>query len=235
MSSWAPKRFWQNATVAEAPGGFRVLLDGREVRTPSKTPLIVPTQAMAEAIAAEWQAQDTKVRPETMPFTRSANSALDKVTPQFTDVADIIAAYGASDLLCYRAGHPKELVARQAAAWDPLLDWAAAKLDAPLTVTTGIVPVEQPAASVAALSARVHALTPFQLAGFHDLVAISGSLVLGFAISLKEIDVTEGWALSRVDETWQVEQWGEDEEATASEAVRKDGMMHAARFFALCG
>jgi chaperone required for assembly of F1-ATPase len=235
MSSWAAKRFWQSATVAEAPGGFRVLLDAREVKTPAKTPLIVPTQALAEAIAAEWQAQDTKVRPETMPFTRSANSALDKVTPQFAEVAELIAAYGASDLLCYRAGHPTELVARQAAAWDPLLDWSAKVLSAPLTVTTGIVPIDQPAASVAALCARVQALTPFQLAGFHDLVAISGSLVLGFAISLGKIDVTEGWALSRIDETWQIEQWGEDEEASASEAVRKAGMMHAARFFALCG
>jgi chaperone required for assembly of F1-ATPase len=235
MSAWAAKRFWQSATVAESPGGFHVLLDAREVKTPAKTPLIVPTHAMAEAIAAEWQAQDIKVRPETMPFTRSANSALDKVTPQFAEVAESIAAYGASDLLCYRAGHPTELVARQAAAWDPLLEWSAEALSAPLNVTTGIVPIDQPAASVAAFGARVHALTPFQLAGLHDLVAISGSLVLGFAIALEKIDVAEGWALSRIDETWQSEQWGEDEMANASEAVRKAGMVHAARFFALCG
>ena len=124
MSDWRPKRFWTAATVEPAPGGHTVHLDGRPVRTPGKSPLIVPTEAMARAIAAEWDAQTGIVRPETMPFTRSANSAIEKVAPQFDEVVGLLAAYGETDLLCYRAHGPAELMARQAAAWDPLLDWA---------------------------------------------------------------------------------------------------------------
>lgn len=235
MAAWAPKRFWQLAEAVACDGGFTVLLDGRGVKTPAKTPLVVPTLALAQEIASEWQAQQGQVRPDTMPFTRSANSALDKVATQFDEVAGLIAAYGASDLLCYRATHPAALTERQAVGWDPVLDWCAQTLGAPLRATTGIVPVEQPPESVAALAARVRALTPFQLAGFHDLVAISGSLVLGFAVALGRVDVQGAWALSRIDETWQAEHWGSDDDATESEAVRQAGLIHAGRFFALCG
>ena len=124
MSAWKPKRFWKTATAVACDGGFTVHLDARQVRTPGKLPLVVPTLALAQAIAVEWDAQQGLVRPETMPCTRAANSALEKVTPQFDEVVDLLAAYGDSDLLCYRATAPQELIARQAAAWDPLLDWA---------------------------------------------------------------------------------------------------------------
>ncbi len=235
MSGWAPKRFWKQAEAVASGDGFSVSLDGRALKTPAKTAFWVPSQALAEAVAAEWQAQDTKINPETMPFTRTANSALDKVTPQFAAVADMLAAYGGSDLLCYRAEAPQELVSRQNAAWDPLLDWATAEFGAKLQPTQGIMPVDQPAESLTRLTQAVHGLTPFQLAAFHDLVAISGSLVLALAIARGRIDVDAGFDLSRIDETWQAELWGVDDEAAESEAYKREGIRHAARFFELCG
>lgn len=233
--SWAAKRFWKTAGVLAVDGGFGVALDDRAVKTPSKSALIVPTRAMAEAIATEWDAQTGKIKPETMPCTRSANSAIDKVAPQFAEVAAMIASYGGSDLLCYRATFPTELIARQAAAWDPVLDWAAETLGARLTPTQGVMPVPQAEPALAALSARVHRLTPFQLAAVHDLVAISGSLVLGLAVAEGHLTAKAAFALSRLDEAWQVEHWGADEEAAESDGLREAAMTHAGRFFSLCG
>ncbi|WP_096784599.1 ATP12 family chaperone protein [Rhodobacter sp. CZR27] len=235
MAGWALKRFWTEARVEERDGGFSVTLDGREVKTPGKRALVVPTRGLAEAIAEEWRAQDREVRPETMPFTRSANSALDKVAPQFDEVTGLLAAYGETDLICYRAVAPAALVARQKAGWDPLLDWASEALAAPLHATQGVVPEAQPADSLSRLSERVRGLSAFQIAAFHDLVAISGSLVLAFAVAEGRLSAEEAWTLSRIDETWQASQWGEDEEAAAAEALRKAAFLHAARFFALCG
>lgn len=230
---WAPKRFWTEATVAEVPGGFAVRLDARAVKTPAKAPLVLPTRALAEAVAAEWQAQEGTVKPLTMPCTRSANAAIDKTGPQFAEVAAMIAAYGDSDLLCYRAEAPAGLVARQAEGWDPLLGWAAEALAAPLAPRAGIIHAPQPAASLAALSAKVAAHDAFALTALHDLVAISGSLVLGLAVSEGRLDPGAAWALSRIDETWQAELWGEDEEAAAAAAVKRADFHHAARFLGL--
>lgn len=235
MTGWTAKRFWTEARAEPCPGGHTVRLDGRPVKTPAKTPLVVPTAAMAQTIAAEWQAQDGVVRPETMPVTRSANAALDKVATQFDEVVDLLAAYGDTDLLCYRATGPGALVDRQATAWDPVLDWAAAALGAPLVATSGVMHIAQPAESLAALRARVAAMTPFQLTGFHDLVAISGSLVLALAVTEGHLTGQQIWDLSRIDETWQAELWGTDDEAAAAESVRREGLLHAERFYALCG
>jgi len=234
MSAWAPKRFWQNASVEPCDGGFTVRLDARPVRTPAKAALVVPSLTMASAIAAEWQAQQGTIKPETMPVTRSANAALDKIAPQFAEVAGLIAAYGASDLLCYRATGPAGLVARQAAAWDPMLAWAAEALAAPLAVTAGVTPITQPAASLARLTAKVHACTPVELAALHDLVMISGSLVLGLAVTHGHADARTIWQLSRIDEDWQIEQWGQDHEAGESAALRRAALIHAERFHHLC-
>lgn len=228
MSNWTAKRFWTSATVGEAEGGFEVLLDGRPVRTPAKAPLVVPTRAMAAAIAAEWDAQAEKIDPETMPVTRSANAAIDKVTVQHSEVAEMLAAYGDSDLLCYRATDPAELVARQAAAWDPLLEWAASALGAPLAARTGVMHRPQPAEALVALGRRVHALDAFSLAAFHDLVSISGSLILAFAVANERLTPAEAWEISRIDETWQEELWGEDEEAVAAAARKRAAFLTAA-------
>ena len=148
MSDWKAKRFWKAADVAETNHGFTVHLDGRAVKTPAKAPLVVPTRAMAQAIAKEWDAQDGLIAPDTMPVTRAANAAIDKVTHQHDEVAQMIAGYGDTDLLCYRADSPVELVARQAAAWDPLLDWAADTLEARLKPVTGIMHSPQDRKSV---------------------------------------------------------------------------------------
>lgn len=235
MSGWTAKRFWQAAQAEPCEGGFTVRLDGRGVKTPAKAPLVVPTLAMAQAIAAEWDAQTGVVKPETMPVTRAANSAIDKIVPQRAEVVGLLAAYGASDLLCYRAAGPEALAERQAAAWDPVLDWAAEVFGARLAVTRGVMPVAQDAAAVARLEAEVAGLSVFRLAGFHDLVAISGSLVLALAVIRGRLGVAEAWDLSRIDEAWQVEQWGEDEEAAEAEAVRRVAFEAASRFYALCG
>lgn len=233
MSGWTAKRFWTKADVAEIDAGFSVVLDGRPVRTPAKAPLAVPTRALALAIAAEWDAQTGKVDPVSMPLTRAANAAIDKVRAQRAEVAQMIADYGGTDLLCYRAEAPEELVARQAAAWDPWLDWAGTALEAPLRVTAGVIPVEQPAKARAALSAAVHALDEFDLAALHDLVAMTGSLVLGLAVARGQLTPDAAWGLSRIDEDWQIEQWGEDEEAAEHAAIKKAALGNAARFWSL--
>lgn len=234
MSVWSARRFWTTATAVPVPGGFAVQLDARPVRTPLKAPLVLPTQALAEAVAAEWQAQAGKVDPETMPFTRTANSAIDKVAPQQDAVAAMLTSYGGSDLLCYRAEGPEDLVARQAEAWDPILDWAAQRLGARLVVTTGVMPVDQPGESLAGLYQCVCGLDPFKLSAFHDLVALSGSLILALAVTQKRLTVQAAWTLSRIDEDWQNSLWGEDEEAAEVTARKRAAFLQADRFFGLC-
>ncbi|MBE9638984.1 ATP12 family chaperone protein [Salipiger mangrovisoli] len=234
MSEWAPRRFYKDATVEEAEGGFIVHLDGRPLRTPGKAALVVPTRAIAEAMAGEWRAQEEKIDPRTMPFTRTANSAIDKVAPQHPEVADMLAEYGDSDLLCYRAESPAELVARQAAQWDPLLEWAAREMDARLEPRAGIMHAPQPEEALRVLAERTHGFSAFELAAFHDLVALTGSLVLGFAATGTLYPAEDLWALSRLDETFQAELWGEDEEAQEAAEIKRQAFLHAHRFFALC-
>lgn len=235
MSVWAARRFWTTASAVSVEGGFTVHLDGRPVRTPLKAPLVLPTLALAEAVAAEWQAQDGKVNPETMPFTRTANSAIDKVAPQIDEVASMLAEYGGSDLLCYRAEGPPDLFARQAEAWDPILLWSLERFGADLVVTSGVMHVPQPAESLIALHCRVGEMSAFQLSAFHDLVALSGSLVLALAVTERRLTAEEAWALSRIDEEWQIALWGEDEEAAEVAARKHAAFLHADRFFGLCG
>ncbi len=235
MSAWKAKRFWQAASAEACEGGFTVRLDGRAVKTPARRALVLPTLAMAKVIAAEWDAQQGLVKPDTMPATRAANSALDKVAEQFDEVAGLLAAYGETDLLCYRATGPAALVARQADGWDPLLAWCATTLQAPLIATAGVMHIDQPAASVAVLRDLVHGFTPFQLAAVHDLIAISGSLVLALAVTRGRLTVEQAWDLSRIDETWQNEQWGVDDEAAALESLKHQALLEAARFYGLCG
>lgn len=235
MSEWKQKRFWTEVRVEQQGDGFAVLLDGRGVKTPAKTSLIVPSEALAQAIAKEWDAQDDKIVPETMPMTRSANAALDKVTPQFNEVASLLAAYGETDLLCYRAASPSELIERQAKAWDPILDWAAEKFEARLNIGQGVMYVEQDPHAIDALTKQVISMTPFELTGFHDLVGMSGSLVLALSVIHGVTAVGDAWELSRLDETWQIEQWGNDEEASKISAQKCISFEHAYAFYkAVC-
>lgn len=230
MSGWRSRRFWTEARAVPAPDGHAVHLDGRPVRTPAKAALILPTRALAEAIAAEWQRQGDQIDPNTMPFTRAANAAIDKVAPQQAEVVRLIADYGDSDLVCYRAEGPAILAARQAEAWDPLLDWSESVLGARLAPVVGLVHVPQAAPALDRLRAHVAALDLWSLTALSDLVSLSGSLVIGLA-ALHDLQLPEAlWRLSRIDETWQAEQWGSDEEAQQIAARKESDFLHAKRF-----
>ncbi|NNE52858.1 MAG: ATPase [Sulfitobacter sp.] len=234
MSEWKAKRFWKEARVIAVNKGFTVELDGRSIKTPAKRPLILPTAPMAELVAEEWDAQEDLIKPQTMPATKTANAAIDKVATQHAEVADMLAAYGDADLLCYRADHPEGLVARQSEHWDPLLDWAAERLGARLEPRAGVMHAPQDPEALRTLRDRTHAQNAFELAAFHDLVSLSGSLIIGFAATHDIRPVEALWDISRLDESWQAEQWGKDEEAEAMAAVKKAGFLHAARMFTLC-
>ncbi len=235
MTGWTAKRFWKAAAATRGPAGWEVRLDGRPVRTPAKAPLVLPNRALAEAVAAEWEAQPTEVDPRTMPLTRASNAAIDKVAPQREEVVEILAAYAETDLLCHRAEGPEPLVRRQAEAWEPLLAWAATALAAPLVVTTGVIRVAQPPESLARLRDEVAALGPFELTGFHDLVALSGSLVIGLAALRRHRPADVLWELSRIDEAWQAERWGQDAEAAQTAARRHTDFLRAMRLIELLG
>ena len=233
MSDWKPKRFWKEATAGPCDGGFTVLLDGRGVKTPAKADLTVPTMSLATAIAQEWDAQDDVLDPGTMPVTRGANAAIDKVRTQRAEVIALLAEYGDSDLLCYRAAGPEELIEKQAAGWDPMLDWAATTLDARLLVGQGVMHVEQDPQVLDRLKSQVGAFDDFALAAAHDLISLSGSLVLALAVTRAAVPVDEAWDLSRIDEHWQIAQWGVDDEAAAADAVKRTAFLDAARFYQL--
>jgi chaperone required for assembly of F1-ATPase len=233
MSEWAPKRFWTEVQVILEGEGFAVTLDGRSVRTPLKAPLVMPTRGFAEEVAAEWAAQGERLDPNTMPATRLANAAIDKVGAQRDEVVDLLSAYGGTDLLCYRAEGPAKLVERQRAAWDPLLAWAAEALGADLATGAGVMPVAQAEEDLGRLREPLEAMDDFALAAFHDLVALSGSLVLALAVAEGRLSAEEAWRLSRLDEEFQIEEWGEDEEAAEASARRRQAFLDAARFHAL--
>lgn len=213
MSEWKARRFWTAVSTRPADEGWEVRLDDRQLRTPGKQPLILPTEHLALAIAAEWQAQEAEILPHTMPLTRAANSAIEKVAPQFDAVVDMLTDYGGTDLLSYRATEPEALILRHAENWDPLVDWAAVELRAPLRITHGVIPVEQDPAAMRLLRAEVAALDLWGLTALHDLVTIPGSLILGLAVIRGRITGAEAHRLSRIDEEFQIERWGEDEEA----------------------
>lgn len=223
------KRFYK----AAAARGGAILLDDRPVKTPARNHLSLPTEALADAVAAEWEAQGEEVRPRTMPLTGLANAAIDRVAPDKEAFAAGLSAYGECDLLCYRADAPAALVARQAALWDPILAWARRRHDVDFEVTTGIVHRPQPANTVARLSHAVAARGAFELAGLAPIVTIAGSLLIALALAEEAIGLDEAWAAATVDEAWQAEQWGEDAEAAARLAARRAEFEAALRFLRL--
>lgn len=232
---WSLKRFWKEAAVVPEGGGFKVALDGKPIRTPGKAIIVLPTRALAQLVADEWKSQEGAVRPASMPATRTVNSAIDTVMTHRASIVADLSAYGGTDLLCYRAEEPAELCNRQAAAWNPLLEWADSRFGARLRVGQGVVHVAQDGVSLAALHSEVARQDAFQLAAFHDLVVLSGSLVIALAVTEGFLSPEEAWSASRIDETWQTEQWGEDEEAAATTRTKHAAFVHAARFHALCG
>ncbi len=227
------KRFYKRASITEAPQGFGVALDDKPVRTPAKRPLAVPTRALAEAIAEEWLAQGETVDPKQLPFTRLASIALDLVAPRREAVVAEVVKYAGTDLVCYRAQEPPELVTRQHAAWQPLIDWATLRFDAPLAVTASILPVTQSPATLTAFETAVAAYDTHRLAALHLATAACGSLVVALALIEGRLDAEAAFAAAELDESYQIERWGEDaEQAKRRKGLREDIAL-AAHFAAL--
>ncbi len=218
LSKPLPKRFYDTVSVGE---GGTVLLDGRPVRTPKKQLLSAPTAALAEAIAAEWRAQDKTVDPGTMPLTRFANTAIDAVAETLDAVAADITAYAGNDMLCYRAESPAELVKLQALHWDPVLAWAARVLDARFLTVCGIMPIAQPAAALAAFQQGLRPYEAFKLTGLHVITTLTGSALLALAHERGALGADATWAAAHVDEDYQIALWGEDYEAAERRKRRR--------------
>lgn len=231
------KRFYKETAVDAGDGGFRVLLDGRPMRTPAKSVLVVPTKALAQAIAEEWRAVPEKVEinPAHLPLTRLAATGLDRVTSQRARVIDDTAKYGASDLLCYRATDPSSLVQRQSGAWQPLLDWAAGRYGAPLSVVSGTTFVAQPHGTLAALRDAVAAHGDLALSALYNLTHIAGSLVIALAVSEGRLSAEDAFAAAQLDELFQIERWGADPIATQRHEGIKRDIEAGVRFLALLG
>jgi chaperone required for assembly of F1-ATPase len=228
-----PKRFYQRVDVADRDGGFALLLDGKPVRTPGKRTLLLPSRALADAIAEEWRAQKERIDPATMPLTKLANSAIDGVKGREAEVIGDILNYAGSDLLCYRADGPGGLVEAQRAHWDPVLAWAKSALDVQLALAEGIVHVAQPQAALDRLREALKAHDPFGLAALHVMTGLTGSALLALAVALGEMSAEEAWKAAHVDEDWQIAQWGEDAEAASRRAARWRDFDAAARSLAL--
>ena len=227
------KRSYDRVAVMAANGGHGVALDDKPLRTPAKAPVVVPSRALAEAIAEEWRRQGEKLKLEALPLTRLASTAIDLVTPRRPEVVAEVVRYAGTDLVCYRAGHPPELAARQHEAWQPLIDWASLRYDAPLEVTAGIVPITQAPSTLRAFAAAVAAHAPLELAALHLATAACGSLVVALALIEGRLDAEGAFAASQLDETFEIEQWGEDAEQMRRRAALKEDMALAERFIAL--
>jgi chaperone required for assembly of F1-ATPase len=213
------KRFYTDVGVGEADGGYTVTLDGKPIKTPSGRTVVVPARALAEMIAAEWNAQGEFIEPLTMPLTRFANSVVQGVVDQTDAVKDDVAKYFASDLLFYRAGHPEGLVAREAAHWDPILFWARDALGAHFILAEGVMHVRQPDAAIAAARGALPA-DPWMIAALHVITGLTGSALLALALFHGVIDAQQVWAAAHVDEDWNAEKWGVDDEVAARKAAK---------------
>ena len=232
------KRFYTTVSIDERPEGFALLLDGREARTPARRPLVVPTRQAAALLKAEWDAQGEVVRPGTMPAVRLANSVIDGVAGAADPVRDEVVRYAGSDLLCYRAAGPAELVALQAAGWDPVLAWARDALGADLVLAEGVMHVGQPDAALEALARTVAnavgqgPAAAFRLGALHTMTTLTGSALLALAVLCGRLAPAQSWALAHLDEDFQIERWGEDAEAAARRAHRWREMDAAAQLAA---
>jgi chaperone required for assembly of F1-ATPase len=215
-----PKRFYKEVTTKPEGEGVSVRLDGKPVRTPAKVPLVLPNAALAEAVAVEWRAQGERIDPETMPLTKLANSTIDGVRGRKDAVLGDILRYAGSDLVCYRAEGPPGLTVAQAKHWNPVLDFAKDRLAAPLRLGQGVVPVEQPPASLDAIKGRLQTFDAWGLGALYGLTGLAGSALLALAVALKRLSPEQAWEAAHVDEDWQIKQWGQDEEARIRRANR---------------
>jgi chaperone required for assembly of F1-ATPase len=226
------KRFYRSVEVADGDDGHRVLLDGRPLRTPAKRALTVPSAALALALAGEWQAQSEVLRSETMPLTRLASTAQDRMPALRAAVIEEVVGYAGTDLLCYRAAAPLDLVARQQRVWQPLLDWAAGVYGSRLSVTTTLLPLTQPAAAVAGLRRAVEGFGDWPLVGLHAATTALGSLILGLALAGGRIDAAQALDASLLDELFEIERWGREREAERRQQALQRDLAATARFLA---
>jgi len=227
------KRFWKDVTVEPGGEGWAIELDGRPVKTPARAQLAVPTRRLAKAIADEWRAVQDKIDPRAMPLTGLANAAIDRVTPERQAFASGLARYAEADLACYRSESPQELSDRQEQQWDKLLGWARRRFDVDFVMTSGLMHVPQPPATIEQLDHAVGALDRFRLAGLSPLVTIGGSLIAALALLERAITPEEAWDAVSVDERWQLDQWGADSEAEAAVENRRRDFLAAANFLDL--
>ena len=229
------KRFYTEATVLDQADGFAIALDGKPVKTPGKLPLVMPSARLACLVADEWNAQGDKVDPEAMHYTRLVNTTLDRVAPRMADVGVEVAGFGGSDLLCYRADEPEDLILRQAEVWDPYLIWANGYFDINLKTTTGIMPIRQDKKTLTTLTDVVMANTAYDLTVLHALTGGLGSLILALAYTKGHANLNDVWAASQLDEMYQVEKWGEDAEDAEKRALLRNEMATAATFLECLG
>jgi chaperone required for assembly of F1-ATPase len=227
------KRAYREVRVAPTGDGWSISLDARTLQTPGRAALALPKRELAAAIAAEWDAQSERIVPATMPLMRIAATAVDRVAPQRRQAIDEIVEYAGTDLVCYRADRPTALVARQSALWQPLVDWATLRFDAPLPVTTGVVPCTPSPAVVAAFRSAVELFDLWWLTALHGATTACGSIVIGLALAERRLDAEGAWQASQLDETFQIEQWGEDAEAAARRRELKRDIAATARFMDL--
>jgi chaperone required for assembly of F1-ATPase len=221
MTGGPARRFYKQVAVTGEAAPFAIALDERTLRTPLKRPLDLPTKALADALAAEWEAQAEKIQPHTMPFTKLANTALDRVATDKDRIIGEIVDFAGSDLVCYRAASPPDLVERQARIWQPVLDWARATFSGEFQATEGILHIAQPEASLAALRGYLSTKSPWALTALHNLTTLTGSALISAMACEKGILPAEAWLAAHVDEDWQIEQWGWDEEARHRRDFRK--------------
>ncbi len=227
----ARRRFYTAVTVTDDLG---VALDGRPVKTPLKQKLVLPTRPLAEAVAEEWAGQGDTIEPHGMVLTKLANTAIDRVAPERPRLMSEVRDYANSDLVCYRAEQPAALAARHAAHWDPVVDWVRTALDAPFAVTSGVVHRPQPEAALKAHESAIQSLSHYEFAAFHSLMTLTGSALIATLLARAALSPEAAWAAAHVDEDFQIEQWGEDEEAAARRAARHAEFLACYRFLSLC-
>ena len=214
------RRFYSNAAAATTADGHVVQLDDKPVRTPAQRIITAPTRALAQAIAAEWDAQNEVIDPATMPLTRLANVIIDGVTDLPGPVAAEIEKYLASDLIFYRTSAPAELRERQARHWDPILAWSRDALGAQFKTGDGIVHVAQPEAALKAARAAIPDKNPWRLGALHAVTTLTGSALLALAMLRSGLSAEAAWQAAHVDEDWNMERWGKDEIALERRAFR---------------
>lgn len=233
MQNAAPRRFYKTVAVIQGVDGWNVTLDGKLLRSPAKKDFNLPTASLAQAIAAEWDAQTEHVRPLAMPLMQLAATAIDRVAGDRARIVSELVGYAGTDLVCYRASEPPSLVEREAHAWDPLLAWLRRRYDVSLVTTSGIVAVPQPPATMEALTKVIDGHDDFALAALATLILTAGSLVIGLAVAEGEITAEQGAHAAQLDELYQTERWGEDKEAVDRRVAQLAEMVAARRFLDL--